>query len=61
MIRQLIEGKTPKVLATLPDRGEEWTIHFAFFARADFTEVAQAGAKRHGAMPVDFDHGLTKL
>ena len=53
VIRQLIEGKTPKVLAALPHRGEEWAIHFAFFARAGFTEAAQAEAKRHGAMLVD--------
>jgi AAA+ ATPase superfamily predicted ATPase len=61
VIRQLIEGKTPKVLAALPHRGEEWAIHFAFFARAGFTEAAQAEAKRHGAMLVDLatlDHDL---
>jgi hypothetical protein len=61
VIRQLIEGKTPKVLATLSDGGEGWAVHYAFFARAGFTEVAQTEAKGHGAMLVDLvtlDHDL---
>jgi hypothetical protein len=48
LIRELVEAKAPKVLATLPDRGAEWTVHYAFFARAGFTEAAQAKAGEHG-------------
>ena len=47
LIRELIEEKTPRVLATLPDQGAEWTVHHAFFARAGFTEAAQAEAEEH--------------
>jgi AAA+ ATPase superfamily predicted ATPase len=46
LIRELVEDKTPKVLAELPDRGEGWTVHYAFFARAGFTEAAQAEGER---------------
>lgn len=64
VIRQLIESKTPRVLDALPDGGEGWAVHFAFFARAGFTGAAQAEAKEHGALLVDLetlDHDLTKL
>ena len=53
VIRQLVEDKAPWVLAALPNRGEGWVVHFAFFAHAGFTEVAQAEAKKHEAMLVD--------
>jgi len=32
VVRELIEEKTPRVLAALSDRGEGWTVHYAFFA-----------------------------
>jgi AAA+ ATPase superfamily predicted ATPase len=47
LIRELVEAKTPKVLATLPDQGAEWTVYYAFFARVGFTEAAQAEAGEH--------------
>lgn len=47
LLRELIEEKTPKVLAALPDRGESWAVHYAFFARTGFTEAAQTEAERH--------------
>jgi hypothetical protein len=46
-IRELVEAKTPRVLAALPDQGAEWTVRYAFFARAGFTEAAQAEAEEH--------------
>jgi len=55
VIHNLIEGKAPRVLAALPDGGEGWAVHFAFFARVGFTEAAQAEAKKHGAILVDLD------
>ena len=33
--------------------GEDWRVHYAFFARSGFTEPAQAEAKRLGALLVD--------
>lgn len=47
LMRELIEEKTPKVLAALPEQGERWTVHHAFFARAGFTEAAQVEAEEH--------------
>jgi AAA+ ATPase superfamily predicted ATPase len=52
LIRELIETKMPKVMADLPDRGERWAVHCAFFARAGFTEAARAEGERHQVMLV---------
>jgi len=53
VIRELIEEKAPKVLATLPsagtDAGTGWQVHHFFFARAGFTEPAQQRAEASGA------------
>jgi hypothetical protein len=53
VVRELIEEKTPKVLETLPDRGDGWTIYYAFFTRTGLTEPAQSEALAHNALPVD--------
>jgi hypothetical protein len=53
LIRELVEAKTPKVLAALPEQGAGWTVHYAFFARAGFTEAAQAQAEQHRVELVD--------
>jgi hypothetical protein len=53
----LIEEKAPRVLKELPDGGAGWAVHYAFFARAGFTDAAQALAMTHGALLVD----LTRL
>ena len=55
LLRELIEQKTPKVLAALPDQGKSWTVQYAFFARAGFTEAAQAEAKQHQVQLVDLE------
>jgi hypothetical protein len=55
VIEELINDKRPKVLATLPNQGEGWTVHFVFFARAGFTPAAQAAAQRHDAQLVDLE------
>ena len=52
IIRELVEDKTPKVLANLPDGGQGWAVHYAFFARGGFTEAAQAEGERHQGMLV---------
>jgi AAA+ ATPase superfamily predicted ATPase len=60
VIRELIERKTPLVQAALPEGGNQWDIHHVFFARAGFTEAAQAKARE--AMFVDLarlDEGLS--
>ena len=61
VIRELIEDKTLRVLkalrqaqdTALPDGGAGWAVHYAFFARAGFTDAAQASAATHGALLVD--------
>jgi AAA+ ATPase superfamily predicted ATPase len=53
LVRELVEEKTPKVLAALPKQGEGWTVHHVFFARAGFTEAAQTQAGQHRVELVD--------
>ena len=53
VVRELIEAKTPRVLASLPGSGADWTVHYVFFARRGFTEAAQALAAEQGARLVD--------
>ena len=50
VVRELIEDKTPRVLARLEG---EWQAHHCFFARAGFTEAAQQEAAQAGARTVD--------
>jgi AAA+ ATPase superfamily predicted ATPase len=53
VIRELIEQKTPKVLADLPDAGAGWKVQYAFFARNGCTDAARREAARHNALLVD--------
>ena len=55
VITELVEGKTSKVLRGLPDKGEGWTVHYAFFARSDFTGAAQAEAGKVNARLVNLE------
>jgi AAA+ ATPase superfamily predicted ATPase len=47
VVRELVD-KAPKVV-----RGDDWQVHYAFFARAGFTDAAQAEAAERGAILVD--------
>ena len=47
VVRELIE-KAPQVAP-----GPEWRIHYAYFARAGFTDAARAEAETVGALLVD--------
>jgi hypothetical protein len=61
VVRELVKEKTPKVLETLPDRGDGWKTYYAFFTRVGLTESAQAEALAHNALLVDLttlDHAL---
>jgi len=53
VVRELVEEKTPKILQALPDGGDGWRTHHALFARAGFTDPAQAEAQSHKATLVD--------
>jgi hypothetical protein len=39
----------------VPDGGDGWTVHYAFFARSGFTEAAATEARQHGALMVELD------
>ena len=51
IVRNLIE-KTDLVM---PEVGESWKVHYAFFSRSGFTEAAAAEAEKHQAILVDLD------
>ncbi len=61
VVRELIEQKGPKVRQELPG-GEDWTFHYAVFARAGFTEAATAELTAREGLVVDLsalDKGLS--
>lgn len=53
IVRELIEEKVPKVLHDLAEINTSWQVHFAFFARAGFTDGARSEALAHQAILVD--------
>ena len=53
VLRDLVDDKTPRLLATLPDGGSGWRVHHALFARAGFTEATVQAATQAGARLVD--------
>ncbi len=53
VVRELLQGRTPMVLRELPEGGAGWRVHHAIFARAGFTQAAQAAARAAGAQLVD--------
>ncbi len=55
LIQELVQGKTPRLLAKLPDGGQGWKVHYAFFARAGFTDAAHSAARAAGARLVDLE------
>lgn len=52
-VRELIEKKTPRVLASLPEEGAGWRVHYAIFARSKVTAAAQAELQKVGGFAVD--------
>jgi hypothetical protein len=55
VVRELIEEKTPRVLASLPGEGAGWAVHYAFFARSGFTDAARALGEEYGAQLIDLE------
>jgi hypothetical protein len=43
------------VLKDLPEGGEGWRVHYAFFARAGFTDAARTEAEAANAQLVDLE------
>ena len=48
IVRELAEQKTPKVLATLPQSGENWRVHYAIFTPGEITPAALAEMQKLG-------------
>lgn len=40
VVEELVQAKTPKLLVTLPDKGEGWKVHHVVFARHSFSSAA---------------------
>ncbi len=53
--RSIVRALVSKTESVVPDDGEGWTVHYAFFARTGFTDAAAAEAQRHGALLVDLE------
>jgi AAA+ ATPase superfamily predicted ATPase len=53
VVRELLEQKQPKVLASLPDGGAGWNVYSVCFARMGFTPAAQRFAAEQGVDLVD--------
>jgi AAA+ ATPase superfamily predicted ATPase len=49
VVEELV-AKTPRVLPA-----GDWSVHYAFFARAGFTEPARIAAREHGSLLVDLE------
>ena len=60
-IKELVEDKTHKVLATMPNDGDDWIVHYAFFSRSGFTLAAQNWAAAHDVRLVQLDELDTDL
>ncbi|NTU80673.1 MAG: ATP-binding protein [Chloroflexales bacterium] len=55
VVRELIEQKTPLVLADMEASAGDWSIRHALFARAGATEAARETLAAHGGLLVDLD------
>ncbi|MCI0399307.1 MAG: ATP-binding protein [Chloroflexi bacterium] len=52
-VRTVIEQKTARLLQDLTPLGEEWRVHYAFFARAGYTPAALASLREVDGLGVD--------
>lgn len=55
IVLELIDQKTPKVLRDVAAVGQTWQVHYAFFARAGFTDAARTAAAAHQALLIDLE------
>ncbi len=53
VVRELIEAKAGQVLKALPEGGQGWQVHFAFFSRTGWTPAARELALAHHSLLVD--------
>ncbi|MEN9936811.1 MAG: hypothetical protein RLZZ387_3390 [Chloroflexota bacterium] len=60
-VRELLERKTPLLLADLPEGGSGWSVHHALFVRKGVTPGARAELEGRGGIVVDLDTLSTDL
>jgi uncharacterized protein len=53
--RKIVRDLVAKMPLVVPEEGEGWQVHYAFFSRSGFTEAAVAEAQKHEAILVDLD------
>jgi AAA+ ATPase superfamily predicted ATPase len=53
--RKVLTDLLAKASKVVPDKGEGWTVHYALFARAGFTDAVQAEAARQNVLLVDLE------
>ena len=53
--REVVRKLVSKTKSVVPDGGDGWAVHYAFFARSGFTEAAATEARQHGATMVNLD------
>lgn len=61
IVRDLLENKTPKVLADMDVQNEGWTVQHAVFARSGFDARARQEAGERGVLLVDLERIDTDL
>jgi AAA+ ATPase superfamily predicted ATPase len=53
IVRELVDAKMPKVRKQLPEEGDGWQVHYAFFSRSGFTDEARLMANKNHAQLID--------
>jgi len=59
--REVIRELVDKTSSVVPDKGEGWQVHYAFFAREGFADAARAEAKQYSSLLLnlaEMEHGL---
>ena len=52
-VRELVGQKTTRLKKLLPDKGEGWKFHYAFFSRSGFTAAAEKALRAQGGLVIN--------
>jgi hypothetical protein len=61
--RKVLTDLMSKASKVVPDKGKDWAVHYALFARAGFTDAARSEAAKHEVLLVDLErlgHDLSR-
>ena len=53
--RKVLTDLIDKTAKVVPEQGKDWTVHYALFARAGFTESVVGEAERVGAQLIELE------